>query len=280
MPAPCRSSRDTGRRKLFAGDRRRRQGFPEVINFSTLGSQITDPADCYDNGGTFCPTFNPRNMPHRVSRSPARTASSFIPSARKPRAGSSYTTTGTSGNFDGTANITIGLAGGVERSWRRHIGRRRPGERDNHRTGRRQHRSGFAGRIDRLSRPRSRRAITPTPTLWRKTPLRVSLVFRLRKLLDGGSGLALAEVEVITGAVHVSASDRRRAGNARLYQAAKESLTGISTIRRRKYAFIAFQWPHSVTLSLGLVMNPFIAGAQSLSTKPASPRRLRRRSST
>jgi hypothetical protein len=100
--------------------------FSTVINFANLESQIvalgpTNAANC-DNNGTNCPTFNPSQYasPQGVTISSPdglliypfsdQTAGGielFDPGATSP---STCTSTGT---CDGTANITIGLAGGV-----------------------------------------------------------------------------------------------------------------------------------------------------------------------
>jgi hypothetical protein len=100
-------------------------GFSNVINFANLESQITalgstNAANC-DNNGTNCPTFNPSQYASQgvtisspdsliiypFSDQTAGGIELFDPGATNP---STCTSTQT---CDGTANITIGLAGGV-----------------------------------------------------------------------------------------------------------------------------------------------------------------------
>jgi hypothetical protein len=95
-------------------------GFSGVINFANLSSQITDPADCYGSGMD-CPTFNSSqyasqgvaiSSPDGLLIYPFSTQTAGEIELFDPGATNSSTCVSTS-SCDGTANITISLAGGV-----------------------------------------------------------------------------------------------------------------------------------------------------------------------
>jgi hypothetical protein len=100
-------------------------GFSNVINFANLESQITalgstNAANC-DNNGTNCPSFNPSqyasqgvtiSSPDGLLVYPFSDQTAGGIELFDPGATNSSTCTSTA-SCDGTANITIGLAGGV-----------------------------------------------------------------------------------------------------------------------------------------------------------------------
>lgn len=85
--------------------------FPNVINFSNLSSQVT--LNCIDNAGTACPTFNSSTYASQGVTISSRDGLLIYPFSTQTTGGIELFDEGPGGDFDGTANTTISLAGGV-----------------------------------------------------------------------------------------------------------------------------------------------------------------------
>jgi hypothetical protein len=92
-------------------------GLGNVINFANLLSQITSlppavQANCFDNG-VDCPTFNSSQYASEGVTISSPDSLLIYPFSSQTAGGIELFDPGTGGDLDGTANITIGLAGGV-----------------------------------------------------------------------------------------------------------------------------------------------------------------------
>jgi hypothetical protein len=91
--------------------------FPNVINFANLEGQITSlppaaQANC-ENNGLQCPTFNSAQYASQGVTISSPDSLIIYPFSDQTGGGIELFDPGTGGDLDGTANITISLAGGV-----------------------------------------------------------------------------------------------------------------------------------------------------------------------